>query len=188
VNGADKLEAVVDGNGRVKMFSITPYAAIIEFLPAPATLNAGWILPVAGIAMLVMLIAALGWPIVALVRRRYKYVGDLSGRPLQLHRAARATGWLFIALTAGWLIIFTLINKDLSALDDGLDIWMRLLQLILVAAIVGTLAAIWNAWTVFKTPGQHRVRTIWAILIALSAAFIIWFCLDMGLLTTSLSY
>jgi len=188
VNGTDKLEAVVDGGGRVKMFSITPYAAIIEFLPAPVSLNAGWILPATGLAMLIMLIAAIGWPTAALVRRRFKHASDLGGRPLQLHRAARATGWLFIILTIGWLIIFTLINKDLTALDDGLDIWMRLLQLILIAAIVGTLAAIWNAWTVFRSPGRHRVRTIWAFLIALAAAFLAWFCLDMGLLTASLNY
>jgi len=188
VNGTDKLEAVVDSGGRVKMFSITPYAAIIEFLPAPVSLNAGWILPAAGLAMLIMLIAAIGWPTAALVRRRFKHASDLGGRPLQLHRAARATGWLFIILTIGWLIIFTLINKDLTALDDGLDIWMRLLQLILIAAIVGTLAAIWNAWTVFRSPGRHRVRTIWAFLIALAAAFLAWFCLDMGLLTASLNY
>ena len=188
VNGTDKLEAVVDGGGRVKMFSITPYAAIIEFLPAPVSLNAGWILPAAGLAMLIMLIAAIGWPTAALVRRRFKHASDLGGRPLQLHRAARATGWLFIILTIGWLIIFTLINKDLTALDDGLDIWMRLLQLILIAAIVCTLAAIWNAWTVFRSPGRHRVRTIWAFLIALAAAFLAWFCLDMGLLTASLNY
>ena len=188
VNGTDKLEAVVDGGGRVKMFSITPYAAIIEFLPAPVSLNAGWILPAAGLAMLIMLIAAIGWPTAALVRRRFKHASDLGGRPLQLHRAARATGWLFIILTIGWLIIFTLINKDLTALDDGLDIWMRLLQLILIAAIVCTLAAIWNAWTVFRSPGRHRIRTIWAFMIAFAAAFLAWFCLDMGLLTASLNY
>lgn len=188
VDGTDKLQAVVDGNGKVKMFSITPYAAIIEFLPAPVTLNAAWMLPVAGVAMLVMLIAAIGWPVVALVRRRYKYVDGLSGRALMLHRATRVTGWLFIALIVGWLFIFMLINEDLTALDDRLDLPMRLLQLVLLAAIAGTIAAIWNAWTVLRSPGRQRLRKIWAILIASSAAFLVWFCLDIALLTTSLSY
>jgi len=188
VNGTDKLEAVPDANGKVKMFSITPYAPIIEFVPAPTSLNAGWILPVAGIAILVMLVTAIGWPTVALVRRRYKYASDLSGRPLQLHRGTRVTAWLFIALMVGWFIIFSLINKDLAVLDSGLDIWMRLLQLILVAAIVGTVVAIWNAWTVVRTPGKHRVATIWSIIIAASAAFLVWLCLDVGLLTASLNY
>jgi CubicO group peptidase (beta-lactamase class C family) len=187
-NGEDYLQAIPDGNGGIKMFSITPYAPIIEFLPAPASLDAGWILPLAGIALLVMLIAALGWPIVALVRWRYGYKSDVSDRPLLLHRLTRATAWLFLIVVAGWFAIFTLLESDLSALDDGLDIWMRLLQLLLIGAIVGTLVAIWNAWTVTTAPGRHWVRTIWWILIAVSAVFLVWLALDVGLLTASLNY
>jgi len=183
VNGADKLEAVPDGKGGIKMFSITPYAPIIEFLPAPASLNAGWIFPVGGIALLVLLIAALGWPVVALVRRKYKYQSDVSGRALQLHRATRATAWLYIAIALGWFLVLTAVNKDLGALNGGLDIWMRLLQVLLVVAIVGTLVAIWNAVTIARGPGRRWVAVIWAVLIALSAVFFAWLCIDLGLLT-----
>jgi hypothetical protein len=157
-------------------------------VPEPASLNAGWILPLAGIAFLVMLIAALGWPIVRLVRWRYAYKSDVAGRALLLHRGTRVTAWLFILLAAGWFGIITLLNSDLSALDSGLDIWMRLLQLVLIAAIVGTVVAIWNAWTVTTAPGRHRFATFWSILIALSAAFLVWLCLNLGLLTASLNY
>ena len=188
VNGADYLQAIPDGKGGIKMFSITPYAPIIEFLPAPASLNAGWIFPVAGLALLVLAIAAFGWPIVALVRRRYKYQSDASGRTLQLHRATRATAWLIILLVVGWVLVLNAVDKDLSALNGGLDIWMRLLQLILIVAIVGTAAAIWNALTVALAQGRHWLATIWAVLIALSAAFFVWLCLDLGLLTASLNY
>ena len=188
VNGADYLQAIPDAKGGIKMFSITPYAPIIEFLPAPASLNAGWILPVGGAALLVMLIAALGWPIVALVRRRYKYTSEMTGRPLLLHRVTRATAWLYLVLVAGWMVMLTLVNNDLTALNGGLDIWMRLLQLILVLAIVGTAAAIWNAWAIASAPGKHKIATIWAVLIALAAAFLVWLCLDLGLLTASLNF
>jgi len=123
--GSDYLQANTDSAGHVKMFSITPYAPIIEFVPAPATLNAGWLLPVGGAALLIMLIAALGWPIVALVRRRYKYQSEVSGRPLLLHRVTRATAWLFILLVIGWVVALQSVNNDLSALNGGLDmpIW-----------------------------------------------------------------
>ena len=188
VNGSDYLQAIPDANGGIKMFSITPYAPIIEFLPAPASLNAGWIFPVAGLAFLIILMAALGWPIVALVRRRYKYQSDVSGRALQLHRATRATARLFIGLGVGWVLILTAVNNDLTSLNGGLDVWMRLLQLVLIVAILGTIAAIWNAWTVASVPGRHRLATIWAVLIALAAAFLVWLCLDLGLLTASLNY
>ena len=188
VNGADYLQAIPDGHGGIKMFSITPYAPIIEFLPAPASLDAGWIFPVGGLALLVIFIAALGWPIVALVRRRYKYQSNVSGRALKLHRATRATAWLFIVLVVGWFLVINAVNNDLTSLNGGLDIWMRLLQLILIVAIVGTLAAIWNAYSVAIAPGKHKLATIWAVLIAASAAFLVWLFLDVGLLTSSLNY
>jgi hypothetical protein len=188
VNGSDFLQAVPNGKGGVKMFSITPYAPIIEFVPAPASLNAGWILPVAGIALLVLLVAALGWPIVRAVRWRYGYKSDLAGRPLLLHRLTRATAWVFIAVLVGWFLIMMMLQSDLSALDEGLDIWMRLLQLLLVLAIVGTAVSVWNAWTVATAPGRHRFATVWAIVIALAAVFVAWLCLNLGLLTTSLNY
>jgi CubicO group peptidase (beta-lactamase class C family) len=188
VNGSDYLQAIPDGNGRIRMFSITPYAPIIEFLPAPASLNAGWIFPVAAIAFLILVVAAAGWPIVALVRRRYKYQADLGGRPLLLHRVTRGTAWLFILLAVGWILVLNAVNSDLTALNGGLDIWMRLLQLVLIVAIVGTAAAIWNAYSVATSPGRHWVATVWAVLIALAAAFLVWLCLDLGLLTASLNY
>ena len=112
----------------------------------------------------------------------------MTGRPLQLHRATRATAWLVIILVIGWVILLSVVDKDLDSLNGGLDVWMRLLQLILILAIVGTLAAMWNAWVVASAPGRHRIATIWAILIALSAAFFAWLCLDLGLLTASLNY
>jgi CubicO group peptidase (beta-lactamase class C family) len=188
LNGSDKLQAVINDDGSVKMFSITPFAPIIEFLPAPASLSAGWIFPVAGLALLVIFIAALGWPIVALIRRRYSYASPLSGRPLSLHRATRATAWLFIILLVGWVGIVMAIDKDLTALNGGMDSWMRVLQLVLIVAIAGTVLAIWNAYSVVRAPGRHRIASIWAILIALSAAFLAWLALDLGLLTTSLNY
>jgi CubicO group peptidase (beta-lactamase class C family) len=188
VNGADYLEAVKNADGSIKMFSITPYAPIIEFLPAPGSLNAGWIFPVAGLALLILVIAALGWPIVALVRRRYKYQAEIGGRPLQLHRATRGTAWLFSVLLIGWVLVINAVNSDLTALNGGLDVWMRLLQLILIVGIVGTIAAIWNAVVVARAPGKHVLATIWAVLIALSAIFFAWLCLDLGLLTASLNY
>ncbi|MGZ2410644.1 CubicO group peptidase (beta-lactamase class C family) [Sphingomonas sp. F9_3S_D5_B_2] len=188
VNGSDKLQAVVDGNGHVKMFSITPYAPIIEFLPAPTALNAGWILPLGGLALLVLLIAALGWPIVALTRRRYKYQSDVSGRSLQLHRATRATAWLYLIVVIGWVLVLTAVNNDLTALNGGMDMWMRLLQLVLIVAIIGTIVAIWNAYVVATAPGRHRFATIWAIVIALAASIMAWMCVNAGLLTASLNY
>jgi uncharacterized membrane protein YciS (DUF1049 family) len=65
---------------------------------------------------------------------------------------------------------------------------MRLLQLVLILAIVGTAAAVWNAYNIARAPGRHRIATLWAVLIALAGVFLAWLCLDLGLLTASLNY
>ena len=88
----------------------------------------------------------------------------------------------------GWVLVLTAVDKDLTALNGGLDVWMRLLQLILILAIVGTLCGDLERLSVARSPGRHRIATIWAVLIALAAAFLVWLCLDMGLLTASLNF
>jgi hypothetical protein len=93
-----------------------------------------------------------------------------------------------MAILIGWLLVLTAVNNDLTALNGGLDPWMRLLQLVLIVAILGTIAAIWNAIVVARGPGKHVLATIWAVLIALSAVFFAWLCLDLGLLTASLNF
>lgn len=187
VGGTDRLGAVVKG-GRVVMFAPASFAPIIEFLPAPASLNAGWIMPVAGIALGVLLLTALSWPIVALVRRRYGYDPAIVGRSLTLHRATRVTAWLLLAVYGGWAVLVSRLGSDAAAFDGRLDIWMRLLQVLLLLAIVGTVLTIWNVLAVFARPGRHRLISGWSILVALSAAFLVWLALNVRLLTLTLNY
>lgn len=188
VRGSDRLQALLGPGNHVKMFSIAAFAPIIEFVPAPASLNAGWILPVAGLAFLVLLVAAIGWPTAAMVRRRFKATSVLEGRALLLHRAPRVTAWLLLIVAAGWFAMVTAIDQDVSILDDRLNIWMRLLQLVSLAAIAGTALSAWNAYRVATAPGRHIVATTWAILMALAAAFIVWLTINAGLITPSLNY
>ena len=82
------------------------------------------------IHFLIILIAALGWPVSAFVRRRFKQDRALDGRPLQLHRAVRVTAWLYLLLAVGWVLVLKAVDDDLSALNGGLDPWIRLLQLV----------------------------------------------------------
>ena len=187
VGGSDRLGALVEG-GKVIRFAPAEFAPIIEFIPAPLSMNAGWILPVAGIALFVMVVTALGWPIVALVRRSYRYDPGIGGRGLLLHRTTRATAWLMLVLFGGWAGLVAILTVSASAFDGRLDIWMRLLQLLLLLAIVGTLLSIWNVQAVFSRPGKHKIATAWSVIVALSAVFLVWLALDVKLLTLSLDF
>ncbi|WP_454885203.1 serine hydrolase domain-containing protein [Sphingomonas oryzagri] len=187
VGGGDKLGAVVK-NGKVVMLAPGAFAPIIEFVPAPASLNSGWIVPVLIVALVVMLLTALSWPIVALIRRSYAYDPALAGRGLTLHRATRITAWAMVAVAGGWTILVSILGNDTAAFDGRLDIWMRLLQLILIAAIVGTVLTVWNVYAVFTRPGKHRFASFWSVVVAVSALFLVWLALDLKLLTWSLNF
>jgi CubicO group peptidase (beta-lactamase class C family) len=187
VGGDDRLGALVE-NGKVVRFAPAAFAPIIEFVPAPMSLNSGWIMPVAGLALFVMLVTALSWPIVALVRRSYAYRPDIAARSLLLHRTTRTTAWLMLVLFAGWGILVSILSGDAAAFDGRLDIWMRLLQLVLVFAIIGSLLSVWNVQAVFARPGKHKLASTWSVIVALSALFLVWLALDVKLLTLSLNF
>lgn len=186
VGGDERLAAIIK-DGRVAVFSIAQFAPIIEFLPAPFALNAGWILPSTLAALGVMLFTALSWPVVALVRRRYGYRPEYTTRSLLLHRASRITAWIMLIIAAGWLAILAALSSDVATFDGRLDIWMRLLQLLSVVAIVGTALSVWNASVVARGP-RRRMATIWAVLFAVAALFLVWLAFDVRLITLSLNY
>lgn len=187
VGGNSRLHATVK-DGKVTAFLSDDLPQILLYIPASPTMNAGWIVPTLLVALVIMLLTAVGWPVVALVRRRYGYRAPLEGRALQLHRATRITAWLFLIIAAGWTVMVLSVDSNLEAFNGGMDIWMRLLQLLSLVAIVGTALACWNVYATFKAPAQRWWTRVWAILIALSALFLVWLIITMKLLTIALDY
>lgn len=187
VGGTDRLGAAVK-DGKVTAFAPAEFAPIILFVPASTGMNAGWIMPLLLAALAVMLITALGWPIVALARRRYGYHPTIAKRSLMLYRASRLTAWLMVIVAAGWMAMIAALSSDVGNFDGRLDIWMRLLQLLSLGAIIGTGLAIWNVRVVATGPDSRWFRTGWAVVVALSALFLVWMMFDMRTLTPSLNF
>ena len=169
-------------------FAPAEFAPIILFVPANTGMNGSWIMPVLLAALAVMLITALSWPIVALTRRRYNYRPVIARRPLMLYRATRLTAWLMVIVAGGWMAMIAALTNDVGNFDGRLDIWMRLVQLLSLAAIIGTALAFWNAWTIATGAEKRRLATIWAVVIAVSALFLVWMMFDMRTLTPSLNF
>lgn len=187
VGGDDQLGAVVK-DGHVAYFSTAEIAPIMEFMPAPGGLNSAWVTPLALLALLVMVLTAFGWPVVALVRRRYGYRLPIAGRELWLHRALRITAWLMLFIAAAWMWILSAMSNSLEVLDGRLDGFMWLLQILALVAIVGTLLALWNAFSVFRSTNRRWVATTWALVAALAALFLVWLAFDLSLITFSMNF
>lgn len=187
VGGSGRLAARVE-NGRVAAFSIAEFAPIILFLPAPADLDAGWIMPALLAALGIMLLTALAWPVVAGMRKVYGYRSPVSGPALLLDRLMRGTVVVAILVAAGWMGMIAAINTDVGLLDGRLDIWMRLIQLLEIAAILGTLVSVYNAYITVRSRDRRLTAKIWSILVPLAGLFLTWIVLSMGLLTVGLDY
>ncbi len=187
VGGEDRLGAVVK-DGRVTYMASAATAAIIGFIPAPAGLNSAWIFPAMGLTLAVTLLAALAWPVVALLRRNYGFKPATPGHSLLLQRAPKVTAWFLLAVTLGWLMIVQTLSTDVEAFDGRLDGWMRLLQGLTVVACVGAAASLWNALLTARSPKATRKVKFWTILCAASAVFLCWLAIDLGLLTPTLNY
>jgi CubicO group peptidase (beta-lactamase class C family) len=187
VGGDDELGAVVK-DGHIVYFSTAGAAPISEDMPAPASINSAWIMPLMLIALGIMLITALGWPIVALVRRNYGYKLPIVGRDLWLHRALRITAWLTLIVAAGWFTILGAMGGNLEIMDGRLDGWMWLLQILAVLAVIGALVSVWNAYAVFVSKDRGWVAKSWAIAAALAALFLAWLAFDLRLITFSMNF
>jgi CubicO group peptidase (beta-lactamase class C family) len=187
VGGEDRLGAMVK-DGKVTAFAPRGFAPIILFVPASTGMNAGWIIPLLLAALAVMLVTALSWPIVALARRRFGYRPTIAGRPLLLYRTTAITAWLMLIVAGGWMGMIAALSSDVANFDGRLDIWMRVLQLLSLAAIVGTALAVWNVRVIAAGPERRRLATARAVLVALSALFLVWMMFDMRTLTPSLNF
>ena len=187
VGGSDRLGAKVQ-DGRVIALAPAGFAPIFLFVPASTGMNAAWIVPVLLIALAVMLVVALSWPIVAFARRRYGYRSSVSGRPLLLHRATALTAWIMLIVAAGWMAMLSALSSDVAYFDGRLDIWMRLVQLLSLIAIIGTVLAVWNAWTVASAPQKRWASLLWAVIVAVAMLFLAWLMFDMRTLTPSLNF
>jgi hypothetical protein len=65
---------------------------------------------------------------------------------------------------------------------------MRLLQLLTLAAVVGTVLTIWNAVTMARSPDRKWLATGWTILVALSAVLLVWFAFSLRTMTFGLNF
>jgi hypothetical protein len=91
-------------------------------------------------------------------------------------------------VAGGWVGMIAALTSDVANFDGRLDIWMRLLQLLSLAAIVGTALSVWNVRVIAAGPERRRLATAWAALFAVSALFLVWMMFDMRTLTPSLNF
>jgi hypothetical protein len=187
-NTGERLAAEVS-DGKVVRFSIDTLSPFTVFEPAPAGRNLGWLLPAFALAVALVAIAAIGWPIRALLRRRFKAAVPYGGNALRSYRVSRIFAWLALAALAGWATIIGTFASDIGYLGTGALDWLILgLGALTPIATFGLLfAAAWHLAAGWRAKAGWWTA-ISAALLVLAAAVLAWVTVQYNLYGFSLVF
>ncbi|MFV2195441.1 serine hydrolase domain-containing protein [Nocardiopsis sp. LOL_012] len=181
VGGQGTLTMRVDG-GRVSAIGTGPASALLPAAPGTALA-----LPVLVSSALVLLVAAVSWPIRALARRlsersaRDRTARDRTARTVRV--LTRVGAACALAALLGWVAVIV----SLTGLRDVPAAVLRVLQ---VLQLFGALAVVPAAW---GTVDGLRRRAGWrrwtgAAMILVALLGVLWFACAFGLLSLDVSY
>lgn len=184
-NGVERVAAVVK-DGKVQAFGID-WAPFEVFQPATGAF-APWNLVVLEVSLGVMLITLILWPVSALVRRHYHQPLKLVGRSRRLYKLLRLVALADVLLAVGWAVLLSLLEKDISLLNDPINLWLRLLQLIGVFTLIGGVIGLANLWHVWTDGARDWWARIGAVILALGSVGMAWMVIALRLVTVSLQF
>jgi len=174
-------------NGKVRWISFDEASPVAVWMPVSFWQSAAWNLPLLYLSLLVFLLTALLWPVAALVRYRCGKSFALMGAARRWYRLSRVVAILHLLFAAGWLLALLQLNIGIAHFNNAFDGTLRLIQLIGVLAILGTIAVVMNAVCAWRQPsGWWRKTNSLLLLIACLAA--IWFAFSLHLLNVHLNY
>jgi len=184
-----------DGQGEI-VFKPQPGGAtqvalsvpILAFESVPWYSDARLLIPAILGSLIIMLLTLILWPIGALVRRHY-------GRKLELSpggRKLRLGVMLVCALDLIFLITFAVLlsyaSEHLWILSDGLDPWLRVLQVIGWIGALGTLIVFVNAVRSWFSAKRRIWYKLYASVLVVACIAIVWFELLAHLLNPNMRY
>ncbi|WP_417620214.1 serine hydrolase domain-containing protein [Parasphingorhabdus sp.] len=183
----ERLAAEVK-NGQVVRFSIDTFSPFTVLEPAPAGVNAGWLIPALIVALGLTALAAFAWPIRALVRRRFNAEFMLRDRPLLAYRLTRGFAWLVLLAVAGWTGFIVTFSSDLGSVGGPLDWLIYLLRLITPLAAFGLFAtSVWHLWLCFRDKSGWTMKA-GAFLLVFSGLVLTWVTLQFHLYGIGMVY
>lgn len=172
-NSGERLAAEVK-DGKVVRWSLDAGSPFMVFEPAPFATNAAWLTPALIFALFIIVLAALAWPVRALVRRSFGASFALEGKPLRAYRLSRVFAWLGIVAVAGWFGFVAAFSADIGSVGGPLDWLIQSLRFLTPLAAFGLLAtAAWHLW--LSIQGKRRwTMKVGAVLLILAALVLVW--------------
>jgi CubicO group peptidase (beta-lactamase class C family) len=183
--GQELLVFKTDASGRLQMITEDP---IEIFQRVSWTENKTVLTFALGFTTLVFALTLLLWPAGALLRRHYKH--PLTLNPIQ--RRLRLLVNIVCAIDLATLIAFAGILaygfSNLSLFSEALDPWFRILQLIFLIGILGSVALVYSTYRLWRASSRGLWTTIYSAGLVLASFLFIWFVAVSRILQVSLKY
>jgi len=169
----ERLAAEVN-DGKVVRWSLDAASPFMVFWPAAAGKNAAWLVPALIAALGIALLAALAWPVRALVRRSFSAPFALEGKPLRAYRLSRVFAWLVLVALAGWFGLIAAFSADIGSIGGPLDWLIHLLRILTPIASFGLAAtAAWHLWLTVQGRRKWTMK-LGAVLLLLAGLVLAW--------------
>jgi CubicO group peptidase (beta-lactamase class C family) len=186
VGGQERLAAKIE-NGRVRFLGFDEAGGIEVLQPVSLMESSAWILPALVVAIAVLLLTVIYWPVAALIRRRYGAAFALVGRQALAYRLARVAAIVSLVFLLGWALIIQTGMSDLAAFGGRMDGWIMLFQLLGLVGLIGAGVAIWNAWLAWRGSAKWWSKA-WSVALATACVLIVWFGFAFNLIGVRLHY
>ena len=187
VNSHERLAAkVVDG--KAVRFSIDEVSPFMVFDRTPASQNGTWLLPLLYASAIALLLTALLWPVIAIVRRRYRTPLVLPPSAMRGYRLSKIGAVLIVVALAAWLLTFMSMLSNFDNFGGGFDWVIHSVQVLgIIAFIGGWLAMLVNLRAVWSSPRRWPAR-VWSIVLVISGSAVLWFAVVFHLIGLSAHY
>ncbi|HET9306623.1 MAG TPA: serine hydrolase [Candidatus Sulfotelmatobacter sp.] len=150
--------------------------------------NSAFQLPLIVVSLVIVVLAVVLWPVMALLRKHYAKPLNLTQQQRRLRLLVRLVCIAFIIFFAAYVTFFMVALKDIGMLSPEGNPWLRLIQLFGWLGVLGTLIALYHAMRSWQDSSRWLWSKIGDTLIALACVGVICFVFTWHMLHWSLKY
>lgn len=173
-----RLAAIVV-DGKPQGFSVDTFSPYLVYQPVEGYRSARWVKPALTLAVGILGLAIIAWPIAAIARRYFGRRLDWSRQQLRAWRLSRISSLLLLLVPAIALAVMSWASADFARVDSRLNAPILLIGSFGVLAVLSAIAT--TAWNLLQTLRRDSNRgllaKIWAALMLLSAiilSYVLW--------------
>jgi CubicO group peptidase (beta-lactamase class C family) len=182
---SDSRLVAIRHDGTVERLASTDLPPVLDFTPVRTMAAASWNHALLFATLGLLLLISLAWPAGAVLR--WHYSRPLGGAA-RLHRLSHGVVLLHFLFLAGWCGVLVYGATHVTAFDTPLDPVLRVLQLIGVIAVIGTVAPLYGLYAASMDPARSWWRRLAPMVPALACLASVWFAFSQHLLTLGLDY